>query len=891
MKTSDIAKHTQRKMFGAEKDAASHQPVECLGIKFPNDEARRAYFLEKLREKLKDPAFRKIEGFTIGADEDIIALSNPPYYTACPNPFIEQFLTSDSKDKREKGYHRSPFAADVSEGKDDPIYKAHSYHTKVPHKVVMRYILHYTDPGDVVLDAFCGTGMTGVASQLCGDRKEVASLGYQLAKNGDIADESGRVFSRLGVRPAVLSDLSPTASFVASNYSSLSDLSAFQQEALACIDQIETGLSWLFESKRGRFVSAIWSDVVRCPTCSKELVFWEVALREGALEESFPCPHCSSIVGKAASKSTGAVNLERSFEQKYDPFLHMSVKVPKWVVVQQTFEAADGHKSLHKEQIDSSRLIVESFSGKELPNVPTDEFFPGRQTNKLIHGSGIQHVAHMYSPRALVAYATLWRQELSSARRTSLFRFCLTAINNFISRKQGYFGGGGGVSGTLFTPSVHIERNVFDVLRRKIKAIGKLSCDFRTPAVVSTQSVADLSNIPANSIDYIFTDPPFGESLQYAELNMFTEAWLGVKTKAQDDCVLDCVHEKQLDFFSAMMHRAFAEYARVLKPGRWMTVEFHNSQNTVWNVIQQAMESAGLTVADVRILDKQQKGFNAVNRAGAVDKDLVISAYKPDQEFVRSFGLKAGSEEGAWSFVENHLAQLPIFVAEGGKAEIIIERQGQLLFDRMIAFHVQRNVSVSLTATEFYAGLRQRFPERDGMFFLPQQISEYDLKRLEVRELEQLELFVSDEKSAIQWVRNLLSKQPMKYQDLSPLYMKEAQRVWEKHEQPLELRTILEQNFVEDDDGAWRIADPRKESDLEQLRNRALIKEFQQYLGNKGKLKVVRMEALRAGFKECWQKKDYTTILQMTKRVPEAVIQEDPALLMYFDNASLLIGE
>jgi len=253
--------------------------------------------------------------------------------------------------------------------------------------------------------------------------------------------------------------------------------------------------------------------------------------------------------------------------------------------------------------------------------------------------------------------------------------------------------------------------------------------------------------------------------------------------------------------------------------------------------------------------------------------------------------LKAGSEDGVWSFVAHHLAQLPVFVAEEGKAEYIIERQNHLLFDRMIAFHVQRNVSVPVTASEFYAGLRQRFPERDGMFFLPQQVAEYDLKRLEVQEVEQLQLFVSDEKSAIQWVRNQLAVQPMKYQDLSPLYMKEAQRVWEKHEQPLELRTILEQNFLEAGDGTWRIPDLKKETDLEQLRHRALMKEFLQYLDMKGKLKVVRTEALRAGFQESWQKKDYSTIIQMAKRIPEAVIQEDQALLMYFDNASLLVSE
>jgi hypothetical protein len=121
--------------------------------------------------------------------------------------------------------------------------------------------------------------------------------------------------------------------------------------------------------------------------------------------------------------------------------------------------------------------------------------------------------------------------------------------------------------------------------------------------------------------------------------------------------------------------------------------------------------------------------------------------------------------------------------------------------------------------------------------------------------------------------------------------MREAQRVWDKHEQPLELRTILDQNFVEEANGKWRVPDPRKESDLEQLRHRALMKEFQQCLDTKKKFKIVRTEALRAGFNECWQKQDYTTIVQMAKRVPEAVIQEDQALLMYYDNALMRTGE
>lgn len=177
------------------------------------------------------------------------------------------------------------------------------------------------------------------------------------------------------------------------------------------------------------------------------------------------------------------------------------------------------------------------------------------------------------------------------------------------------------------------------------------------------------------------------------------------------------------------------------------------------------------------------------------------------------------------------------------------------------------------------------------MYFLADQVTQYNQKRLEVQDIEQPELFVSDEKSAIQWVRRELADKPKTYQQLQPLYMREAQRVWEEHEQPIELATILEQGFFKDDDDTWHVPDAKNEAHLEQLRHRALMKEFQHYLDTKGKLKVVRSEALRAGFKDCWQKKDYTTIVQMAKRVPEAVIQEDQALLMYYDNASLLSGQ
>lgn len=121
-------------------------PVECLGQTFTSEQARRDYYLKLLAEKLKDPAFRKLEGFPQGTDEAILAMSNPPYYTACPNPFLDDFVRHYGKPYNPSvKYSREPQTIDVTVGKSDPIYKAHSYHTRVPHLAIVPSILHYTN--------------------------------------------------------------------------------------------------------------------------------------------------------------------------------------------------------------------------------------------------------------------------------------------------------------------------------------------------------------------------------------------------------------------------------------------------------------------------------------------------------------------------------------------------------------------------------------------------------------------------------------------------------------------------------------------------------------------------------------------------------------------------
>ena len=878
------------------------KPVKCLGLEFADDAARRNYFLQKLREKLKDPEFRKIEGFPVGEDEDILALSDPPYYTACPNPFINDFIATYGKqyDPKTDNYHREPFATDVSEGKSDAIYNVHSYHTKVPYKAIMRYILHYTNPGDIVLDGLCGTGMTGVAAQFCSHRSAVTSLGYAVqASSGAISDETGKRISSLGPRLAILNDLAPAATFIAYNYNAPVDFEKFHREAERILSETEKELGWMYETvhsdgkTKGILNFIVWSEVFNCPECSGEIVFAKEALdrSDSTVREEFPCPHCKT------SLSFG--QLELVFETKIDKATSEQIRCPKRLPF--IVDYSVGKTRYERKPEKSDLALIEQISRMPTPSSLPIDRLPDMQMTRVgrIKTIELTHVHHFFFPRTAQILSAMWSRAklFPECRIRLLLLFWIESQLANLSLRNRYRPGVSfpynPLAGVFYVPAMVSEASVFTAYRNKLKRIAGALKGY-SPVLeqsrIETRSAAAMS-LPDESVDYIFTDPPFGENIYYSDLNLFVESWLRVRTDSGPEAIVDRVKGKELFDYQRMMQACFSNYYRVLKPGRWMTVEFHNSKNSVWNAIQEALQHAGFVIADVRTLDKQQGSFQQAVSGNTVKQDLIISAYKPNGGLENRFKKTAGSEDGAWAFVSTHLKQLPIFVSRDGRSEVIAERQGHLLYDRMVAFHVQRGYPVPLSSAEFQAGLHQRFPERDGMFFLSGQVSEYDRKRLEVKQVEQYELFVSDEKSAIQWVRRELSEKPMTYMDLQPLFMKEAQRVWEKHEQPLELRVILEQNFVEDKNEKWRVPDPKREADLEQVRHRFLLKEFQEYLGTKGKLKVVRMEALRAGFKDCWQKKDYTTIIQIAKRVPEAAIEEDQALLMYFDNASLLAGE
>ena len=936
---------TEQLSFENTDSQTDNQPVFCLGMTFKNDEERREYFREELRKKL--PELKKIEGFPIGNDEDIINLSNPPYYTACPNPWLNDFINDWNKEKKDNhithdNYKREPFASDVSEGKKDPIYNAHSYHTKVPYKAIMRYLLHYTSPGDIVFDGFSGTGMTGIAAQMCSNKSIVENLGYRILDNGDIVDDENNTVSKLGGRKAILNDLSTAATFIGKVYNTPVNVNNFEREARRILSELKDEFGWLYQTDhnfdgkhqnaKGNINYIVWSDVFVCPNCTEEVVFWDVAVDQdvGKVYSEFKCNHCNTEI----SKKTLERAIESYFDESTSKVIQTTKRIP--VLINYSYRDVEYEKTPSEQDLQTLEQIKQFSIPYWFPTNPMmgigekwgDSWRAG-------YHFGITHVHHFYTKRNLLLLSAFYHKIQESNQSDDIKDLLLSVMTGGLLgltllqrfRPKSSFPNMI-LSGTLYVSSMIREWNVIQWLEGKLQ--GVLRARKLQPSkliqVQSTGSVT-LTGISESSIDYIFTDPPFGGNLMYSELNFLWESWLKVLTQYQHEAIVNSSHHKDNNFYRRMMIQSFKEYYRILKPGRWITVEFSNSQASIWNIIREAIERAGFIIANVAALDKKQGSFKAITSTTAVKQDLVISAYKPSKEMVKSMSDSINSVETAWNFVRNHLEKLPIFLGKKGEAEVIIERTPRVLFDRMVAYHVQNGLSVPISSGEFQEGIIQKFPIRDGMAFLESQVVEYDKKRILAKEFVQSSWLVTDETSAIEWIRQQLMKKPQTRQDIHPNFMKEIQHI-AKHEMLPELDDLLNQNFLrydgdepvpdqvasylrknykdlrglENDDAKlkekalnrWYVPDPNKQADLEKLREKSLLREFEGYVEelskSKKKLKQFRTEAIRAGFKKAWGDKDYQKIVTVGDRLPGSVIQEDDKLLMYYDNAQIRLG-
>lgn len=477
------------------------------------------------------------------------------------------------RSKSTEGVDEALGQARVVGGRNSAFYLAHSYHTKVPPEAIQPFIEYYTKPGGVILDPFCGSGMTGVAAALTGRR-------------------------------AILNDLSPAAVHLAWNHTRPCDPDALAKGFAAIDARLSKRFANLYRTTHTDGRPAVvhwtmWSTGHLCPVCSTEFVLWDAVDRKsGRLGKTVTCPHCKSELNRSRIEARGSR--------------------PAWIA----YETEDGRR-FEKAPDKADIELAMSFKREDirLP-YPKTPIAANREMyiRCALQLQDIASVADFYTARNLSALAMLWHEIMATpddrVRRALAFAFTNTAWHGTRMRRFNARGGQRPLTGTLYVPQLSSEANVLEVMRNKI---GQLQRYYRSYRPLGTElpvillgSATDLSTIADSSVDYVFTDPPFGSNIFYADCNLIWEAWLNRLTETDKEAVVNrslTVEKggKSLHVYSQLIRGAMQEIGRVLKPGGWATIVFHNTDADVWQVIRDAADAAGFSFHEASSLDRQQQ--------------------------------------------------------------------------------------------------------------------------------------------------------------------------------------------------------------------------------------------------------------------------------------------
>ena len=489
----------------------------------------------------------------------------------------------------------------VSGSRNTAFYNAHSYHTKVPPEAIAPFLEHFTRPGDVVLDPFCGSGMTGLAAILLGRR-------------------------------TILNDLSTAAIHLAWNHTHTCDGDALE----SAFDRVAGRLASVLERYYGTVDEngapatirwTLWSTRHRCPRCNEDFLLWDTIDREsGRIGRKTQCPACHYQAER------------RRFE--------VVDNIPAWIA----FDRANGSRgerpATHQDALDADQF------SQEMVDVPFPDVSLGADREMYqrcaLHLRGVRSVRDMYTHRNWLALALLWKEILEEAderiRRALAFAFTNTAWHGTRMRRFNARGGHRPLTGTLYVPQLSAEANVLQVMRNKIRQLRSYYAAFKpttdeSPHIMNG-SATDLSVISDASVDYVFTDPPFGSNIFYADCNLIWEAWLGRVTDPGLEAVVNrslslADGGKTLDDYSDLMACSMAEIARVLKPGGWATVVFHNTNGAVWRSLRSAAALAGFEFHEASSLDRKQKSHKGYKGRGGTENvahyDVVMNLRKPSE--------------------------------------------------------------------------------------------------------------------------------------------------------------------------------------------------------------------------------------------------------------------
>lgn len=569
------------------------------------------------------------------------------------------------------------------------LYNAFSYPTKISPEAISIFIACHTNVGDTVLDTFAGSGTTGLATKLCDN-----PTSYMIETATKM-----KLHPKWGKRKAILYELSTLGAFVSEVMNNPPSSKEFAECAKNLLDEAEKELGHLYsvydrENNIGKIRHVIWSDVLICPNCKKESTFWQTAVQHNPLGilSDFECPHCKhkELFNK----------VPRATENITDEILEIKHIAKKRVPVR--IYGKTGKKTWHKDVTNNDvRFLEEQLDKLTLLDFPKFELNWGDLYRKGYH-QGITHLHHLYTKRNAVVFSSLWKRVSSYPEKyQNSLKLLLLSYNSshstlmtrvVVKSNNNDFVITGAQSGVLYISNLPVEKNIIEGVRRKIKTLQEAFA-----LVENSQSEVKVRNMSSTtlleseqSINYVFTDPPFGDYIPYSEINQINEAWLGLITNQANEAIINESQNKGLSEYKHLMFTVFSEINRVLKNDGAMSLVFHSAKAEIWKALIESYQDANLKVHTSSILNKVQGSFKQVTSSVKVQGDPLLLLTKTGAH------KKTNKKKDVSSLIK-------IIIAKAYDEHTDIEeRKPERLFSRYINACIELGYSVEYGANEFY---------------------------------------------------------------------------------------------------------------------------------------------------------------------------------------------
>ena len=566
-------------------------------------------------------------------------------------------------------------------------YNSFPYPTKISPEAIAVYIASATNPEDTVLDTFAGSGSTGIAALLAEHPTEKM---IETASNLEVEPVWGK-------RNAVLYEIGTYAAFATRTITNRLKAKEYTVAVEDFIMRAEKLVSELYaakspDGKDGFIRYAIWTEVLICPECKAELDYFEngTSRNPATFYNKIECPHCH--------KSTPLEEMSFATEEYYDKMLSKSILRKKrkiaWIY------GISGKENWDRAPTDEDFALVQKLEEKFSPRENPRKIEWG-DLHRAGYHFGISHLHHFYTNRNYQVMSTLWNlAECYPDREAAALKLLLLSYNGahctlmtrvVAKRDSRDFVLTGAQSGVLYISKLPVEKNILLGLKRKAKpfkdAYKMLENCHGTIEVrnISSEAMAE----PDNSIDFVFTDPPFGDFIPYAEVNQINELWLPAVTKRSEEIIISTAQNKNVDTYRDMLTKVFREIRRVTKDDHSIAVVFHAAKATVWGAFSEAIQKSGLEIQQTSFLDKTQASFKQVVSKSSVQGDPM-------------FLLKKAKSEKKRIITENQILQM---IVEQNSHETELECRH--CYSLYIGKCMENGVTVTFDAPNFYAYIQK----------------------------------------------------------------------------------------------------------------------------------------------------------------------------------------